>query len=173
MKSFLDTLIQKIFIYIIKIIIFRGELTDISAKKEALLCTGSMCEDNSATSLTLQRFPSSGKWTPEASGSRYVCNCFLYQRVPIKSDTVSELENCCWHLVQGLTLGSSESAFKFWKNVFWMPCLETVFVQCKHHHITQMVTGFKTCLKNTVCAYLPVTRYCMCQLDFENLGLMS
>ena len=33
----MDTLIQKIFLQIIKIINFRGELTDISAKKEALL----------------------------------------------------------------------------------------------------------------------------------------
>ena len=36
MKYFLDTLIQKIFVYIIKINIFWGELTDNSAKKEAL-----------------------------------------------------------------------------------------------------------------------------------------
>ena len=36
MKYFLDTLIQKIIIYIIKLNNFRGDLTDISAKKEAL-----------------------------------------------------------------------------------------------------------------------------------------
>ena len=35
----LDTLIQKIFFYIMKINNFRGELTDNSAKKEALLNT--------------------------------------------------------------------------------------------------------------------------------------
>ena len=36
MYYFLDTLIQKIFLQIINMYIFRGELTDISAKKEAL-----------------------------------------------------------------------------------------------------------------------------------------
>ena len=36
MKCFLDTLIQKIFFQIMKITIFRGEVTDISAIKEAL-----------------------------------------------------------------------------------------------------------------------------------------
>ena len=38
-KTFLDTLIQKIFFQIIKINNFRGDLTDISAKKEALEST--------------------------------------------------------------------------------------------------------------------------------------
>ena len=39
LNIFLDTLIQIFFITIIKLIIFRAELTDISAKKEALSTT--------------------------------------------------------------------------------------------------------------------------------------
>ena len=39
----LDTLIQKIFFEIIKVKKFRGELTDNSAKKEALLAGGVAC----------------------------------------------------------------------------------------------------------------------------------